>query len=53
MQLGERVDACIRCLESLEDAELAEAPPGRCHATLLAHLDRLVAAHARGGRRLM
>ena len=48
LQLRERLDECIRCLEYVEDAELTEAPPGRGHAALLAHLDRLVAAHARG-----
>lgn len=48
LQLRERLDECVRCLEYVEDAELTEAPPGRGHAALLVHLDRLVAAHARG-----
>lgn len=46
LQLRERLDECIRCLEYVEDAELTEAPPGRRHDALLAHLDRMVAAHA-------
>ena len=48
LQLRERLDECVRCLEYVEDAELTEAPPGRGHPALLVHLDRLVAAHARG-----